>query len=74
MRETAKKKAAKKWLAAEMKKKFVGVIAESLTENQVRAIVMETMSEAVPWMRDLLGKEFNPDNALEFFKLAMEDD
>ena len=78
MIDPAKKKAAQKWLAAELKKKMIPLIGEEVenevSEERLRAIIVETMSEAVPWMQELLGKDFKPQNALEFFALALEDD
>lgn len=77
MNQVAKRRAAQKWLAAAIKEKMEPLIAEEVehevSEQKLRAVIMETMSEAVPWIRELLGDEFKPQNALEFFKLALED-
>ncbi len=74
MNNAAKRKAAQKWLAAALEEKMMPMLGKEVDEAKIKAIVVETMSEAVPWMRDLLGSEFKPQNALEFFKLALEVD
>jgi hypothetical protein len=74
MLTNAKQKAARKWLNAALAKKLRGLVAEDLPEEKVRAIVLEIMSEAVPWMQNLLGREFHPRNALEFFRMAIGED
>lgn len=74
MATSAKKKAAQKWLAATLKKKFLSLIDKDLTEHEIRLLVMETMNEAGPWMAELLGDDMKVKNALEFFQLALEGD